>query len=190
MKIGTKKRPHSRSHHHITKSINPAIKQPHSRKQSPSRPFYPHLQAQCKAIAQRSEEKPLKRKADVSPCKEKNRFEIFSPFSRLCLNPLVLKAFRPFSPIIEKTASFYAPYLPIGVESLLFVFLSGKINNRRLTGLYSAECAETAVNRKQCTCNEASGIAAQELYGSVQFVDVAEAFHRGFGQYFLAAVGQ
>lgn len=26
LKIGTKKRPHSRSHHHITKSINPAIK--------------------------------------------------------------------------------------------------------------------------------------------------------------------
>lgn len=51
-----------------------------------------------------------------------------------------------------------------------------------MTGLYSAECAETAVNRKQCTCNEAGGIAAQELYGAVQFVDVAEAFHRGFGQ--------
>ena len=70
------------------------------------------------------------------------------------------------------------------------MFLSGKINNRRLTGLYSAECAETAVDRKQCACNEAGGIAAQELYGAVQFVDVAEAFHRGFGQYFLAAVGQ
>ena len=28
---------------------------------------------------------------------------------------MVLKAFRPFSPIIEKTASFYAPYKEYGI---------------------------------------------------------------------------
>ena len=50
----------------------------------------------------------------VTSSKEKNRFEIFSPFSRSCLNPLVFKTFRPFFPTIEKTASFYAPYIQVG----------------------------------------------------------------------------
>ena len=56
--------------------------------------------------------------------------------------------------------------------------------------LHAAECAEAAVNGEQCACDEAGGIAAQELYGAVQLVDVAETFHRSLCQYFLAAVGQ
>ena len=73
------------------------------------------------------------------------------------------------------------------VESLLLVHFS---NEKLLWRLYSAECAESSVDREQCACYEAGGIAAQELYGAVQLVDIAETFHRGLGKYFLAAVGQ